>query len=135
DVRVVTRHETSDDLGVQGVDAISAPNLGEAIDVLTAAKAVIGIDTGLTHLAAQQGTPTVMICRARCVYFRAWPHTRPVRGTECADACVRIEREYAYNARVELSDFEWRPRVCPVASQCLAGVQAHDVIGALEELL
>ena len=31
---------------------------GDAVDVLSACRAVVGVDTGLTHIAAQQGTPT-----------------------------------------------------------------------------
>jgi Glycosyltransferase family 9 (heptosyltransferase) len=134
-VGVVTRDETADELGLPGIETIRAPTLGDAVDVLTAARAVVGVDTGLTHLAVQQGTPTVTICRARCVYFRPWPHTGVVRGSECDETCLTIEREYAYNARVDLRDFDWEPRVCPVASRCLAAVEPGDVVSALEELL
>jgi hypothetical protein len=135
DVRVVTRDETPDQLGVPDIDAVCAPTLGDAVDVLSAAEAVVGVDTGLTHVAVQQGTPTVMLCRARCVYFRPWPHTRVVRGTDCDERCAAIEREYAYNSRVDLDDFEWQPRVCPVGSQCVAAIQPRDVVDALGELL
>src|SRR5438445_823727 len=76
DVRIVTRDHGAHDLRALGIDQTCAPTLGEAVDVLSAARAVVGIDTGLTHLAVQQGTPTVTICRAPAVYFRAWPHTR-----------------------------------------------------------
>jgi hypothetical protein len=134
DVRVVTRDESPDELGVPGVAAVNAPTLGDAVDVLTAARAVVGVDTGLTHIAAQQATPTVTICRARCVYFRPWPHTRVVRGAECDAACAAVEREYAYDARVDVRDFDWRPRVCPVDSRCLAAIQPRDVMNAIEEL-
>jgi len=135
DVRVVTRDETPAELGVPGIDAVCAPTLGEAVDVLGAAKGVVGVDTGLTHLAVQQGTPTVMLCRARCVYFRPWPHTRVVRGAECDEECAAVEREYAYNSRVDLHEFEWQPRVCPVASQCLAAIEPQRVVDALGEVL
>jgi hypothetical protein len=133
-VRVVTRDESAAELGVPGIDAVCAPTLGDAVDVLTAAKAVVGVDTGLTHIAVQQGTPTVTICRARCVYFRPWPHTRVVLGTSCDPTCAAIEREHAYNSRVDLREFEWQPRVCPVDSECLAVIDPNDVIDALEEL-
>jgi len=135
DVRVVTRDETPAELGVPGIDAVCAPTLGEAVDVLSGAKAVVGVDTGLTHVAVQQGTPTVMLCRARCVYFRPWSHTRVVRGADCDEQCAAVEREYAYNSRVDLDDFEWQPRVCPVASQCLAAIQPQHVVDALAEVL
>lgn len=44
-------------------DALVTPrwSLGEAASVLAAARCVIGVDTGLAHLAAAVGTPTVAI--------------------------------------------------------------------------
>jgi hypothetical protein len=134
DVHVVTRY-ASDEHGVAGVDAVSAPTPGDAVDVLSAARAVVGVDTGLTHIAVQQRTPTVMICRASCVYFRPWPDARAIRGAPCDDRCVALERDYAYNAHVDLRGFEWRPRACPVDSACLDPIDARDVLRALEELL
>ena len=128
----MTRADAS---GLLGVDAVCAPTPGDAVDVLTAARAVVGVDTGLTHLAAQQGTPTVTITRADGVYFRAWPHTRAVTGRPCDDACRAIERDYAYNDRVDLRGFVWQPRSCPVEGRCLEAVRPELVMDALEELL
>jgi hypothetical protein len=112
-----------------------APSIGDAVDMLSAARAVVGIDTGLTHIAAQQGTPTVTICRRPAVYFRSWPHTRAVIGERCDHACIAAEQEYAYNARVDLREFEWQPRPCPVDGKCLSSVQPDAVLDALESLL
>ena len=100
-----------------------------------AARAVIGIDTGLTHLAVQQGTPTVTICRAPAVYFRPWPHTAAVVGDRCDDACIAAEKEYAYNDRVDLRGFRRQPRICPVGGRCLDAVQPEDVLAALARAL
>ena len=82
-----------------GIADARAPSPGDALDVLGAAAAVIGIDTGLTHLAVQQGTPTVTICRAPAVFFRPWPHRACVVGDRCDDACIAAEKQHAYNAR------------------------------------
>jgi ADP-heptose:LPS heptosyltransferase len=132
-VRVVTLDETA---GWGGIDPLPAPTPGDAVDVVTAARAVVGVDTGLTHLAAQQRTPTVTICRrASAVFFRAWPHTRLVLGDRCDDVCAAVESDYAYNARVDLRGFEWQPRVCPVGGRCLDAVSPDDVMRALTELL
>jgi hypothetical protein len=119
----------------QAITRESAPSIGDAIDMLNAARAVVGIDTGLTHIAAQQGTPTITICRAPAFYFRSWPHTRVVIGERCDDTCVAAEQAYAYNARVDLRGFEWQPRLCPVDGTCLSAVQPDAVIDTLEPLL
>jgi len=130
----------ADELGARGLDPRVmtrdvAPSLGDAVDILSSARAVIGIDTGLTHLAAQQGTPTVTICRPPPVYFRPWPHTRAVVGARCDDACVAAEKEYAYNDRVDLRGFAWQPRSCPVRGRCLDAIRPDDVLDALDRLL
>jgi hypothetical protein len=128
---------TSDDSGGWGswIDTVCAPTPGDAVDVLSAARAVVGVDTGLTHIAVQQGTPTVTICRPGNVYLRRWPHTRVVTGDPCDPACVTVEEEYAYNDRVDLRDFEWQPRRCPVDARCLDTVHSEHVLQVLEQLL
>ena len=135
DVRLLTRDSAPPEMRVLGAADARAPSPGDALDVLSAAAAVIGIDTGLTHLAAQQGTPTVTICRAPAVYFRPWPHTRAVVGSPCDDACIADERQRAYNTVVDLRRLTWRPQTCPVGGPCLAAVEPDDVVRALEQVL
>jgi ADP-heptose:LPS heptosyltransferase len=135
DVRAVTRDDIAVDLGPTRVEAAPAATLGEAVDVLGGARAVVGVDTGLTHIAAQQRTPSVMICRANPIFFRPWPHTGAVTGGRCDAACVAVEEDYAYNERVDLRGFRWQPRRCPVGGRCLDPVQPEAVLGALEQVL
>jgi hypothetical protein len=132
DVRVVTGDGTG---GTGGIETVCAPTPGDAVDVLSAARAVVGVDTGLTHIAVQQRTPTITICRPGNVYLRPWPHTRAVTGDRCDAACVAVEQEYAYNDRVDLRDFEWQPRRCPVDGRCLDAIEPDHVMQALEQLL
>jgi ADP-heptose:LPS heptosyltransferase len=103
--------------------------------VLSACRAVVGVDTGLTHIAAQQGTPTVALHRNRPVYFRPWPHCRAVVGDRCDESCRAIEQAYAYNSRVGAPGTGWQPRTCPVGARCLEAIRPADVSSALEELL
>jgi hypothetical protein len=135
DVRLVTRDEASPEMRALGIAEARAPSPGDALDVLGAARAVVGIDTGLTHLAVQQGTPTVTIFRAPAVFFRPWSHARAVVGDRCDDACITAETEYAYNDQVDLRGLRWQPRKCPVGGRCLDSVQPGDVLGALENVL
>jgi ADP-heptose:LPS heptosyltransferase len=135
DARLVIRDEPAAEIRALGIAAVRAPSPGDALDVLGAARAVIGIDTGLTHLAVQQGTPTVTIFRAPAVFFRPWPHARAVVGDPCDDACMAAEKEYAYNARVDLRGFRWQPRACPVAGRCLDAVQPEVVLAAVDDVL
>ena len=135
DVGMVTRDEPDAEMSDTGIDGVRAPTPGDAVDLLASCRAVVGIDTGLTHIAAQQGTPTVGIYRNRAVYFRPWPHTRAVVGARCDDSCQSIERAYAYNDRVRSPASAWQPRSCPVGARCLEKVRPVDVMDALGELL
>ena len=110
DVGLVTRDGVPPEMRAADVDAVNAPTPGDAVDVLGACRAVIGVDTGLTHIAVQQGTPTVTICRANTIYLRPWPHARAVEGAECDVVCTAGEKDYAYNERVSLRGFDWQPR-------------------------
>ena len=134
DVGMVTRDEPDAEMSDTGIDVVRAPTPGDAVDVLTSCRAVVGIDTGLTHVAAQQGTPTVGIYRDRPVYFRSWPHCRAVVGDRCDESCQSIERAYAYNAQVRSPGDAWEPRSCPVGARCLENRPA-DVLAALRDLL
>ena len=134
DVAVVTRGEGGNALVDHGLPELAAPTPGDAVDVLSACCAVVGVDTGLTHIAAQQGTPTITLSRLPAVYFRAWDHTRLVAGSGCDPACLRVEKEYAYNRRVDLSGRHPGPRECPAASACLDPIGAEAVLAALGEL-
>jgi hypothetical protein len=134
DVRSVVRSAPDPQLTEAGVGAVVAPTPGAAVDVLTSCRAVVGIDTGLTHVAVQQGTPTVTLCRDRPVYFRAWPHSQVVTASPCAEVCRARERDGAYNTRVSLGGFQPPVRTCPVGTPCMDSIAAESVIAALEKL-
>ena len=133
DSAVVTRGERNHDLVSKGLAEIVASTPGEAVDVLSACRAVVGVDTGLTHIGVQQGTPTVTIARQPAVYYRAWKHTRLVSGSVCDMECQREERAYAEAQRASL-DPDAAPRFCPSRSRCLQVIEPRMVLEALEEL-
>ncbi|HEX6393511.1 MAG TPA: glycosyltransferase family 9 protein [Acidimicrobiales bacterium] len=132
DTAMVLKTEGSSPAGIPG---LVAPTPAVAVDVLSACQGVIGIDTGLTHIAVQQGTPTVTICRLNSVYIRPWTHSAALRGDACTDSCLDAETRYAYNERVSLRNFQPRPRVCPSSSPCLAATRPDDAVALLRELL
>ncbi|MGB7052315.1 MAG: glycosyltransferase family 9 protein [Acidimicrobiales bacterium] len=133
-VAVVTRGEGRHQLVDRGIAGLVAATPGDAVDVLSSCRAVVGIDTGLTHIAAQQGTPTVTLCRTPAVYFRDWDHTRLVAGSTCDPTCKRDERDYAYNHRVNIATLHPRPRVCRATVDCLDTIEVGSVTTALSEL-
>ncbi len=134
DVAVVTRGEDGNALVGAGLVGLVAATPGDAVDVLSACRAVVGVDTGLTHIAVQQGTPTVTLSRTPAVYFREWDHTRLVTGSACDPVCRRVEKEYAYNQCLDVGAKHPAPRGCPVDSACLDSIVPAAVVKALGEL-
>jgi hypothetical protein len=134
DVRRVTRAVAIGEVDPPSVPALPVPNPGAAVDALSSCRGVIGIDTGLTHIAVQQRTPTVTICRHGSVYFRPWFHTRALRGAPCDAACSAQEQASAYNERVSLRGFQWQPRTCPSGQRCLAELQVEQAVRLFDEL-
>jgi Glycosyltransferase family 9 (heptosyltransferase) len=134
-VAQVTRTHGASPLDATSIPVVVAPTPGDAVDVLSACRAVIGIDTGLTHIAVQQGKPTVTICRPRSVYVRPWPHSAALRGAPCTAECDEAEAGYAYNQTISLRHFRPTPRRCPAGSPCLAAARPEDAVRLLRELL
>lgn len=134
DVRRVTRHARSG-MAANGIPEVVAPTPGEAVDVLSSCQAVVGVDTGLTHIAVQQRTPTLTICRHRSVYARSWSHCRVLRGGRCTTECADAEAAYAYHGRVGLRGFEPAPWACPSEANCLEAVGVERAAAVLQELL
>jgi ADP-heptose:LPS heptosyltransferase len=120
---------------VAGIAPVCAPTPGDAVDVLSSCRAVVGIDTGMTHIAVQQGTPTVTLCRPQPVFFRPWPHCRAVTGASCDPACVALERQHAHHETVRLPGAQWSPWTCGAHGRCMAGIRPEDAIDALCALL
>jgi ADP-heptose:LPS heptosyltransferase len=131
----VTRTAAGGALDPLAVPTLEVPTPGAAVDALTSCHGVIGIDTGLSHIAVQQGTPTVTICRQGSLYFRPWSHARALRGAKCDPACVAEEQALAYNDRVSLRGFQWQPRTCPSGQKCLADLQPEQAVRLFEELV
>ena len=135
DVAQIKRMNGPSTLDGADIPTVLAPTPGEAVDALSGCRAVIGIDTGLTHVAAQQGTPTVHVCRRNSVYVRPWPHCAVLRGAGCTEACIAAESSYAYNQMVGLRDFRPGTLKCPSGSPCMAGIEPEQAVTALRELL
>ena len=134
-VAQVTKGDDVPSLDPAEIPALAAGTPALSVDALSSCRAVVGIDTGLTHIAVQQGTPTVVICRRSSVYVRPWPHCAALRGEGCTDECMAAESGYAYNRLVSLKDFRPAPRSCPSDQQCLAGARPEDALSLLRGLL
>ena len=91
--------------------------LGVSASLVSKAKAVIGVDTGLTHMGIAAGVPTVALFGSTCPYTETGRDNVRViyHGLDCAP-CKR------------------RP-TCGGAFTCMAGIQPSEALMALAEVL
>jgi ADP-heptose:LPS heptosyltransferase len=100
-------------------DLGGATSLGELVEVIATADAVVVGNTGPAHLAAAVGTPVVSLFAPTvpAVRWRPW----------------KVPHELLH---VEVSCAGCRARECPVPGHpCLEDVSVPDVLGALERLV
>ena len=72
------RSKDTRDLVETGLPHIETPKIQDAINAISSARAVVSVDTGLMHVAVQQGVKTVAIHGACEVYHRPAPNCFPI---------------------------------------------------------
>jgi ADP-heptose:LPS heptosyltransferase len=103
------------------LDLAGSTSMDAVPDIVAGARLFVGMDSGLTHLAAGLGAPTV------CVFSGAarrevWQPT----GTRLSIVAGRTACSPCYLAL---------PEQCPHAQACLTVITTDDVLAACEELL
>ncbi len=74
------------------------PSIQDAINIISSCLAVVSIDTGLGHLAVQQGINTVLLLRPDSVFYRPYKHSAKLNGYACSEICINN-----YDDRIETS--------------------------------
>jgi hypothetical protein len=122
-----------------GLTWLETATIGDAIDVVSSCLAVVSVDTGLMHLAVNQGTPTVGIFKRSPVYIRPHNHFRAaISERSCMDVCHEKERRCAHNDRVlagpAFQPADW-PCQAPAGARCLEAVSADNVAQLLIDVI
>jgi ADP-heptose:LPS heptosyltransferase len=111
--------------------------IGDAVDILSCCSAAIGVDTGLTHIAAQQSTPTVALYKQGSIYYRPYPHTRSIESQPCAEPCSKKFLSRAINKITSFgTEFDPQPWTCeiPSAERCMSTITPDEVLSSLEQV-
>lgn len=102
----------------QAVDLAGQTKLEEAVDLLSAAAAVVSNDSGLMHIAAALGRPLVV------VYGSTSPAFTPPLAEQVEILQIPVDCGPCFQ------------RECPLGHlKCLEGLAPEQVLGALERLL
>jgi hypothetical protein len=127
------------------------PTIGEAIDALSSARAVVGVDTGAMHMAVQQLVPTVALFRYNALFARQKAHVRSLLAPTCDRACLALEfasvgnkivsykgaENSAQSETEKASEFYWETWKCqtPPSEHCMTQISPQAVYASLVGLL
>ena len=122
-----------------GVEWLPMPLLSDAIDVISSAKMVVSVDTGLLHISVHQGVETIGLYRQLPVYVRDFPNSKElISPIPCAQACRDIEMDKAHHTKPKAGkDFvpaDWAC-VAPIGKQCMDAISASQVFDTILPLL
>jgi hypothetical protein len=71
-----------------GIPWIATPRIVDVLDTVSSCKAVVSVDTGIMHLAVQQGKPTVALFEKSPLYYRKYPNCWPLFAAPCQKECT-----------------------------------------------
>lgn len=127
-----------------GLEHIATPTIIDALDVISSAKSVIAVDTGLMHLAIHQNIPTVSLFRYNIMFQRDYPHVRSLVAPRCHQSCIDIEFAAVPNKVVEFDSFKenenlnyWETWKCTAEKweeRCMWAISVESVLNAVSEL-
>ncbi|MDX2107694.1 MAG: glycosyltransferase family 9 protein [Candidatus Melainabacteria bacterium] len=145
---VIGRPEESsvvDEVRKGGMEFIDTPTLESALDVISSAKMVIGVDTGLTHLALNQGIATVMLFRYNSIYQRPFDNLICLKAPECLEKCLISELKGEFHLPLGYSNSDdfyqrsyWQTWHCheeEVDKRCMAQISVDTVFNAAKDLM
>jgi hypothetical protein len=117
----------------EGLDWTPTPTLRDALDVVSSARAVVSVDTGLMHLALQQNVPVAAMWinnPGSLNYLRTVRHCFPVVSPRCSPECVSEELDKHLNLVTEWTEWcgydSWQCHAAP-ASRCMNNVSVDSV--------
>ncbi len=127
-----------------GLEHISTPTIIDALDIISSAKGVIAVDTGLMHLAVHQQIPTVSLFRYNVMFQRDYPHARSLTAPRCHQSCIDREFSAVPNKVVNIGTAKpnetlryWETFQCIADNweeRCMHAIEVESVLEAMKEL-
>ena len=121
-----------------GMSWIKSPTPGEAIDLVSSCRLVVSVDTGLMHVALQQGIPTIAFIHPKNYHIRTVRNCFNLFGIECPEKCGREPITTPPGALaasgLEVSlKFDHRPCQLAPSESCMGAIQPGRVLDLLNE--
>ncbi len=120
-----------------GIKWFETPTTADSIDAISSCNAVIAIDTGLMHVAVNQGTPTIALLHPSNYHMRSAPNCFNLTGSFCHPDCRRdLTPSPGFNAAVKLEvalKFDHRECTLPLENNCMAKIKPEAVIELMKK--
>ncbi len=118
-----------------GLEWLPTATIDDAIDLISNCLAVVSVDTGLMHIAVQQGVPTCAFVHPRNIHHRSAANVKVFEGTACSSKCqpVKILKpDYAAAANLNVN-LKFNREYCklPDAENCMAVITPHMVLAEI----
>ncbi|MBS2009220.1 MAG: hypothetical protein JST01_19355 [Cyanobacteria bacterium SZAS TMP-1] len=121
----------------RGLAWVETPSAADAIDVVSSARAVVSVDTGMMHVAVQQGRPTFAFIHPANYHQRSADNCFNFIGVQCPAECGRdTELKAGITAADSLEvDLKFDRHVCrmPLEENCMAGIAPQAVLSKMIE--
>lgn len=119
-----------------GVALIPTPEVEDAVDILSSARSVVSIDTGLMHVAIQQGTPTVSLFQDP-IFYRPALNNHALFSKHCEPVCVKSRMAARPESTTEYPEWSWRTsdfKFCLVTEEerCINSIGVSEVVDILD---
>jgi ADP-heptose:LPS heptosyltransferase len=122
------------DLLAAGVPHHPTPLIQLAIDTISSARACISVDTGLMHVAVQQGIPTVAIFNSTHTYYRPAPNCHALFAPACAPECA-LQSAQQFPFPAEYKEWVWwegEYDYCRAGERhCMSQISADAIVDVL----
>lgn len=132
------------DLLAHGLEHVGTPTLLDAVDAISSARAVVGVDTGLMHVAVTQGVPTVGLFRYNVMFVRPYDHFRLLSAPVCPSECLELEygdvpnKVLSFDLWKENALSYWLTWSCAMKNErqhCMWQIAPEAAVAALQELI
>lgn len=121
-----------------GLVHLPTPTLTQAIEVLSSARAVISVDTGLMHLSVQQRVPTVALHLKRSIFARPEKNCISIFAKDCISECLTWTQDNVSTKNVffeSYEEIEFKPCYEQQSCKRIAEISVDSVLKAYEQLM
>lgn len=121
-----------------GLNHVPTATLTQAIDVLSSARAVISVDTGLMHLSVQQRVPTIAMHLKRSIFARAEKNCISIFAQDCIAECLTWTQDNVSTKNVYFKSYEeieFKPCFEQQSCKRIAEISPDRILQAYKELM